>query len=415
MSTTQPASRASVLTPAGRGAVAVVSASGSAAIAVIEAHFHAANGRRLLEQPADRIVFGHWQSGEHREEVVVVRGEDESVEIHCHGGAAASERVIAALAEAGCEIVPWDRWLEQAADCLITAEADLALARATTRRTAGILLDQRSGALRSELAQIQKDVASGQTAAARQRLALLLERAAVGLHLTQPWQVAIAGRPNVGKSSLINALVGYHRAIVFNQPGTTRDVLTAETAIDGWPVRLTDAAGLRETADSLEAEGVRRARRQLNEADLVLWVLDASVLPTGCDARSIAEREFAQECEQGAGDRFRRVVTIVNKVDLVPTSPVDQEGNDDVIWASALKGTGLDSLLAAITTHLVPAPPQLGEAVPFTQRHVDALYRAERSIEQGDVASAVLALRILQGEMTSANPSPVPSLRGRGM
>src|SRR5690606_16577637 len=91
---------------------------------------------------------------------------------------------------------------------------------------------------------------------ARRRLAALVDRAPLGLHLTRPWHVALAGAPNVGKSSLLNAVLGYGRAIVFDQPGTTRDVLDAVTAIDGWPVRLTDGAGLRESVDALEAAGV---------------------------------------------------------------------------------------------------------------------------------------------------------------
>jgi tRNA modification GTPase len=380
--------RACVLTPAGRGAVAVIAAIGPAAVSVVDACFGAANGRRLHEQPPDRIVFGHWQSGDHREEVIVVRGGD-SLEIHCHGGAAASGRIIAALEAGGCNIEPWQDWIEAAAKCPIAAEAEIALAGVTTRRAAAILLAQRHGALSRELLLIQQQLRSGDLQEARRRLTALLERAPVGLHLAQPWQVAIAGRPNVGKSSLINALVGYQRAIVFDQPGTTRDVLTAETAIDGWPVRLADAAGIRATCDPLEAEGVFRARRQLMEADLVLWVLDAVTLGATAesDPRAAAERDLA---EQFAAAAVFATVVVVNKVDLAPEwrSYIA----DGVIATSALMGDGIGALLAAIAQRLVPKPPGPEEAVPFTEQQVHLLERALWRLESNDGAAAAEAI-----------------------
>src|SRR5687768_3023452 len=112
MSGAPSAGRASVLTPAGRGAVAVVAAAGQAAIAAVDASFRAANGRLFAQQDRNGIVFGHWMSGDHREEVVLLGGEEDSLEIHCHGGAAAVDRIVAALAATGCEITPWQRWIE---------------------------------------------------------------------------------------------------------------------------------------------------------------------------------------------------------------------------------------------------------------------------------------------------------------
>jgi len=385
----RPANRACVLTPAGRGAVAVVAAAGPAAAKVVDACFRAANGRRLHEQPADRIVFGHWESGDHREEVIVVRGGD-SLEIHCHGGVAASGRIIAALEAGGCSIEPWQEWIEAAATCPIAAEAEIALARATTRRAAAILLEQRHGALARTVLLVQQQLRRGDLEDARRRLTALLERAPLGLHLTQPWQVAIAGRPNVGKSSLINALVGYQRAIVFDQPGTTRDVLTAETAVDGWPVRLTDAAGIRATSDPLEAEGVSRARRQLKEADLVLWVLDAVTLGATAEAdpRAAAERELLAEFGDDAV--VCMPVVVVNKVDLAPEwrSYIA----DGVIATSALMGDGIAALLAAIAQRLVPKSPGPEEAVPFTERQVHLMERALQHMESNDAAAAAEVL-----------------------
>ncbi|MBA4104273.1 MAG: hypothetical protein C0485_00820 [Pirellula sp.] len=380
------AGRASLLTPVGRGAVAVVAAEGDEAFLAIDASFVAANGRTIQGQRADRIVFGHWISGVHREEVIVLRGADDSVEIHCHGGVAAAERILTALAEAGCAVESWGERLDRTAGSTIEAEAAAALAHATTRRTAAILLNQRGGALRREVDRIRDEIAENRLESASSKLDALLASAPLGFHLTAPWQVAIAGRPNVGKSSLINALVGYQRAIVFDQPGTTRDVLTAETAIDGWPVRLADAAGIRETDDALEAEGVVRARRQLAQADLALWVLDGSELVG--DPLQAAQREWLNATGEAADSS--RVLVVVNKADLLaPDSR--RTASDNVRFVSALTREGLPELISRVGQMLVPTLPT-DEAVPFTRRQIELLAAAAGSLAVGKHVDASEAL-----------------------
>lgn len=388
MSGAERRSRASVLTPAGRGAIAVIAAEGSAALAAVESAFRAANGRPLAEQAAHRIVFGHWSDGAHREEVVVVRGAGDSLEVHCHGGAAAVDRIVAALAAGGCEIAPWREHVARQHGGGVRAEAAIALAEATTRRAAAILLDQFHGALSAELEAAASDLRQGRRDAARTRLMALLETARIGEHLTRPWQVVIAGRPNVGKSSLLNALVGHERAIVFERPGTTRDVLSADTAIAGWPVRLFDGAGLREATEPIEAEGVARARRQLESAELVLWVLDATTLSTGDDPAQAAAREIAAEA--GAAAAAERLLVAVNKVDLATERPVSSTGA--VVGVSALTGWGLDALLAAISQRLAPSPPPAGAAVVFTPRQESLVRAALAKLDAGDVAGAAMIL-----------------------
>src|SRR5207302_2223379 len=106
---------------------------------------------------------------------------------------------------------------------------------------------------------------------ATQLLGSLVRFAALGRHLTQPWRVAVMGAPNVGKSSLVNALAGYQRSIVAPTPGTTRDVVTTLIAVDGWPIELADTAGLHTQAGDLEGQGIARARAAAGEADLCLW------------------------------------------------------------------------------------------------------------------------------------------------
>jgi tRNA modification GTPase len=385
-----PPNRASLLTPPGRGAVAVVAAEGPAALATVDDRFAAANRRKIAEQPVDRIVFGSWRhDAESREEVVVCRTGPTSIEVHCHGGLIAAERILAALCEGGCERCAWPDWIAAHAADALEAEADVSLAAATTQRTAAILLDQRHGALRRAVERVQIELAAGTpaaSAAADAQLADLLERGAFGRRLTRPWQVAIAGLPNVGKSSLINALVGYERAIVFDRPGTTRDVLAADTAIDGWPVRLTDSAGLRDADNPLEAEGVQLAARQLEKADLVAWVFDATTLAAADLAapQRVARRQLAAAIGEAARGE---VLVVVNKTDLASVPSCGGAVN-----VSALTGAGLQTLLAAIALRLAPSPPEPGAAVPFTERQIAWLSAARQHLGEGQSSLASRAL-----------------------
>jgi tRNA modification GTPase len=184
----------------------------------------------------------------------------------------------------------------------------------------------------------------------------------------------------------MNALVGYQRAIVFDQPGTTRDVLTGETAIDGWPVRLVDAAGIRDTDDALEAEGVLRARRQLAQADLTLWLLDGSQLAG--DPLETMNRQWREATEQPVNSS--QVLTVVNKADLLPPGAAETAA-EGMQFVSALTGAGLTELVAAIGRIVVPVAPQ-DDAIPFTSRHIELLSASHASIKAGHLNEAVEAL-----------------------
>jgi tRNA modification GTPase len=341
----------------------------------------------------DRVVFGHWISQSHREEVVVVRTADCALEIHCHGGIAAAARITTALAEGGCEILSWEQWLATEEKNDIQLDANLALAKATTRRTAAILLQQRNGALQRALERVETALVEGRRTDAAEQLRGLLAHSRLGLHLTNPWQVAIAGKPNVGKSSLINALAGYQRAIVYHEPGTTRDVLSVETAIDGWPVRLTDAAGIREAADPLEAEGVARARLQLQAADLVLWVFDVSEFDEADIPFDSIKRAAAAELTSNSHVAQPKVLFVGNKVDLLSKRPPGSANSQ--VFISAREGIGLDSLLTQISKLLAPAPPAPGDGVPFTEHQVLLLTRAVDAIACGDDRQAICSIASL--------------------
>lgn len=348
-----------LLTPPGRGAVAVVELRGVGAAALVAKHFVSATGA-APDLPLDRIRFGRWHTvnDDAGEELVVCRRGEELFEIHCHGGAAASSAILEGLRQDGCAIVDWTERLAESGDDPIAVEARTTLARATTVRTAAVLVDQLGGALRRALDEVTQLLERGDGATARARLDRLLANAAVGLRLTEPYRVVLTGRPNVGKSSLINALVGYRRAVVFDEPGTTRDVVTAGAVFDGWPIELSDTAGIRSATDELESAGIAAARRRLAEADLVVAVFDLGEPWFAADDAMLAEH--------------RQAIIVHNKADMPTTNDIRRPAG---LHVSAVSGTGIDELIATIVARLVPHPPAPGEAVPFTPRQVDELRR----------------------------------------
>lgn len=426
-----------LLTPPGRGAVATVLVAGRGATAIVDRHFCAAANKPLGDFPIGRIVFGCWKgtapltpyseavrepsplgrrqgvgnllqlriasnsphpnplpkgkgeitdslsvlSTEHPhslgEELVVCRITDAEVEIHCHGGSAAAGAIIAALVADGCTPCDWQSWRLATAVAPIAAAAEIALADATTTRTAAILLDQFHGALRREILAIIAACEASDHERAVARLAALAARGQLGLHLTSPWRIVLAGHPNVGKSSLLNALLGYTRAIVFDEPGTTRDVVTATTAIDGWPVELSDTAGLRNASDSTEADGVARARRAAATADMLVLVFDATQ-PWSPDDQSLVEA-------------YPHAIIVINKCDLrgvgLPTCPH--------VRTSALTSEGVATLIRAIGERLVPADPCAGNAMPFLLPHIEAITRALALAQVDDLPAAALELQRL--------------------
>jgi len=409
----------SVLTPNGRGAVAVVAVSGPAAVTSVARYFQAANGRPLADQPIDRIVYGHWGDSQGEDLIVCRRDgkaqeskaqESATLEIHCHGGHQSSAQIVTDLTTAGCITVEPDQWLAERNDSPLSVAAHLALAKATTLRTATILLDQYHGALQRELEIIDEilnaELTIGNFAKASVRLERLLKYADLGHHLTQPWRVVIAGQPNVGKSSLINALVGYERAIVFDQPGTTRDVVSSTTAIDGWPVQLSDTAGLHRSSptneiDPIETAGIALARQQLAAADLIVWVLDAVATATASDR---SPWDQAQQQAQAVGvvlDQSQTLI-VINKIDLAPTNPTptnpaptNLDATEQSVNTSAVTGTGIQHLLATLAHRLAPSVPPPGAAVPFAPEQIQFLKTALNASHRQDPLSASSACNSL--------------------
>ncbi len=208
------------------------------------------------------------------------------------------------------------------------------------------------------------------TRAAARKLDDILAAARQGRLLRDGIVLAIIGRPNAGKSSLLNALAGMERAIVTEIPGTTRDVLRESIDLDGIPVHVADTAGIRETDDRVEAEGVRRARAALETADIVLLVEDASELSDVPD-------QLVEELPPHAVG-----IRVVNKIDLLDTDTIGRLEQGGGVPISAKSGQGLDRLRKKIREAVGAAEGSEG-SFSARQRHVDALKRAAHHIETG--------------------------------
>ena len=302
------------------------------------------------------------------------RGTDE-VEIHCHGGRLAAGAIVGSLVAGGAREISWQEFAARHELGGLEVEARQALSAARTERTAAILLDQWRGELRTSLGRAVAWLESGRTADAAAILSELERSARVGLHLADPWRVVLTGRPNVGKSSLINAILGFERCIVHAAPGTTRDVVTAQTALDGWPVELADTAGWRDSSDEIEAAGLQQARTQLRQADLIVLVFDVSAGWTGEDEAlldGLARRRRGAQQMRPAASSFAG-----------PAAGTDGQRRP---------ARRLDVLVRELGRRLVPDPPCPAAAVLFTQPQVQAVQAAQSALATGNNHEALAIL-----------------------
>ncbi len=253
-------------------------------------------------------------------------------------------------------------------------------------------------------------------AAAEELLGGIVRRARQGAVLKEGLDVVIAGRPNAGKSSLLNALAGADAAIVADVPGTTRDLLREELALDGLPVHVTDTAGLRPSGDAVEAEGVRRAGKAAGEADRVLLVIDAADPPPDGDLLAPLAEALGEE-----GTSAERTTLVFNKIDRLPDARAGAERvvcrgrTFDAVRISALRGDGLESLRehlkacagwrgegsGAFMAHgrQLAALAAAGEAMTRARSELAGEARAELAAE--DLRVAQRELGAITGEVTS--------------
>jgi tRNA modification GTPase len=390
----------SVLTPPGRGGIAVVRCFGPAAPDALAAAFRPAKSEilNLKSEIGDvtlrpraasglpdvgRLAYGHFTDTDGRtlDEIILYRAAADAFEVNCHGGPAAVEAVCRRLAALGLERVGPDRLLEFEGAALLERDARRLLASARTPLAARILLDQLNGALARALVAIAADLEAGRTADADRAMATLLARwHSCGRFLAEAPRVALAGRPNAGKSTLLNRLLGADRVLTSAAPGTTRDVVEADAALEGAPVVLVDTAGLHEAREGVERESVVRARREAAAAPLVVYLLDAAEGATDADRAALAVLG-------------PRALAVWNKSDLTrfPEPAAEAAGHvprlgtsAPALRVSALRGDGVDALGRLILARLGWKQPQPGSAVPFTPAQAAALDAARAALARSD-------------------------------
>lgn len=368
-----------VLTPPGAAAIATLALHGPRAWTCTRRHFQPVS-KKVPESIAD-VSEGQFWFGklgtETSDEVVFVLKQIEPipcVEIHSHGGREVLRLLLALFRSEGINEIDWQEYQQRIASTPLQALAISELAHAPTVRTASILLDQSHGALERELAFIMTLISSRPTEAA-ERLRQLITFNDLGRHLTTPWKVVIAGAPNVGKSSIINALSGYQRAVVSDIPGTTRDVVTTSLAIDGWPIEFADTAGLRKESDALESAGIALAQQKIAASDLCIQVVETQQSPQWIEDVNVPE------------------IRVINKNDLQSTW--DLSAVNDGITLSAKTGQGIAALCDAISCQLVPVLPKPGQAMAFTKGLATNLEFALKLLERDQITQATTLIKAL--------------------
>ncbi len=418
-------------TPPGPGGIGIVRLSGKDAVGVAskilrlkqgyvgEISHRAGIHYGWVVNPADDSVVDEVLVSVMREPATYTR--EDVVEINCHGGPAVCALVLKLAADAGARPARPGEFtmraflngridLTQAEAVIDVISSSTELALRSAMEQLGGALGRRMGLMREELRELLALVESsidfpeeeidyvpaeglrGRGAAIIGGMDALIGSYDEGRVLREGLRVAIVGRPNVGKSSLLNLICGTERAIVTEVPGTTRDTVEELVSIGGLPVRLVDTAGIRESRDVVEAEGVRRSERALELCDLALFVLDGGVPP------ETGDYELAGKV------RGRSFIAVVNKSDLPSALKAEMLdgliGDGPAVRISAKSGEGLDDLTRSIRERVMGSGRERQPEACINLRHRDALVRAREAVSRfiegvdGGLSPELLALEL---------------------
>ncbi len=433
---------AAISTAPGHSGIGIVRLTGRDALKIADKIFLSARQKKIRKTPSHRILYGHIIDPSNKEtidEVLVsvmkapnTYTREDIVEINSHGGPVPVRRILDLVINAGARLAEPGEFTQRAflngrLD-LAQAEAVLDIINALTEQSRKTAVSQLRGGLSKKVESIREELIElaafveahidfpdediedlslkdmkKRARRIHQALQKLIESSRYGMVLREGLKTAIIGRPNVGKSSLLNALLEHDRAIVTEAPGTTRDVIEEYLNIKGVPVRIMDTAGIREVKDIAEKEGVKRSLMAMEDADLVLLVLDGSEVLHKTD-KELIEKTGA-----------KNTIVVINKSDLpqkmdignvipakvgarraVPlrmpglgTSVFRQARNDkadnlsvhNIVKISAKKETGLDELKNKITETVLCGSAESSAEVVTNTRHVRALEKALASID----------------------------------
>lgn len=395
-----------ISTAIGEGGIAIIRVSGDNALGIVSKIFKAKSGKDIKDMKTYTMKYGHVvdvDSEDIIDEVIIsyMKGPksftaEDVVEINCHGGVTSTNKVLEATIRAGARLAEPGEFTKRAflngridlsqAEAvmdLITAKTELAMKSALMQ--SGGSLSQRINKLREYLLNVlalieyavdftEDDEEVDPSIPIRVKESLesavedinkLLKGADEGKIIRDGLSLAIVGKPNVGKSSLLNVLLKEKRAIVTDIAGTTRDVIEEYINLDGIPVKIIDTAGIRETEDVVEKIGVERSREKINEADLILLVLDTS--------REIDKED--KEIIEAIKDK--KSIVLLNKIDL--DNKIDDlilEGFENIIKISAKEDIGIDGLKNEIKNMFFNGTIDSESLIVSNSRHKQALIRA---------------------------------------
>ena len=357
----------SLLTPVGEGGISVIKLYGRDAKKMMRAAFQPKNERLFQENPPGKLFYGLIKDREAVIDEVIVECEDKAgteYEVNCHGGVVAAEAVIRRFEALGARRVS-DRDFAAMKEGTLYAEILEALTGAATERSALAFAYLAQGTLRQAMLKIKESALQGISSRQRKEECLVLLRELLstyegGRNLLTKKRIVIAGAPNVGKSSIANALLGTERSIVDETPGTTRDLVTSRLAIRGLPFEVIDTAGLKAGTGGVEAQGIERAAKEIENADGVIYVIDAS--------RDLSREEKAAL----GGFDTRKTICVINKIDLprkVFLEKVKEVFSGNVIETSAKEKTNIKELSGAIhKTFSIGDEKIVGKVFIFTER-----------------------------------------------
>jgi tRNA modification GTPase len=398
---------AAVATSLGEGGIAIIRVSGVDSLRMVSTIFKGKNDRSLQDIKSYTMRYGHVidrESSEIIDEVVIsyMKGPrsftaEDTIEINCHGGVIATNRVLEEVIKVGARLAEPGEFTKRAflngRIDLSQAEAVIDIIRAKTELSMKSALAQSEGrvsreikALRNKLlgiiAHIEATVdypeddleettsriTTSQLSSVLNEIEKLISSADEGKILREGLDTVIIGKPNVGKSSLLNALLMETRAIVTEIPGTTRDVIEEFMNIDGVPVKIIDTAGIRETEDIVEKIGVEKSKEKINEADLIILMLDVSRM---LDTEDLEIINYIKD---------RKYVVLLNKSDLPNKLNKEELGvlsSQFIIEVSVKTGEGLDQLKNAIKELFFKGEVTSKDAMITNARHKQALIRAK--------------------------------------
>lgn len=398
---------AAISTPLGEGAISIVRLSGTDALKIAQSVF---KGRNLTAVASHTINYGHIYEDKRLVDEVMVSvmrapktfTREDIVEINTHGGIAVTQEILQLLLRSGARLAEPGEFTKRAflngRMDLAQAESVMDLIRAKTDKAANIAVKQLEGSLSKMIQNIRQEILESlaqvevnidypeyddvetmtsqmlieKTTRFEQLLENLLATAKRGKILREGLKTAIIGRPNVGKSSLLNQMLREEKAIVTDIAGTTRDVITEFANIGGVPLELIDTAGIRDTDDIVESIGVERSKKALAEADLVLLVLDAS------SALSPKDKELLELSASS-----NRII-LLNKTDL-PEKIEIAELPADFIRISALKNENLDAVEDKINKIFFAGEIEAGDATVLSNaRHIALVEQALAALKEAN-------------------------------